>query len=228
MLRYLLPLLSCCIALACYVLPAFSDAPEGKQQGLISAIDLKDEDNPNSYKLVQDRTIKKVEELSKQLVRASEGSTSKFKNFDGYELNYIAASYLHCSIKTGACPFVLQSLLEADLINSAVDQSASCPNLKGFWKRWISSDMEKRMGYELGVGQFSKAQYFNKTTRPMFLNCEDTIKSILEKTPSTSKLFIERYGESSPQKKSVDKTIKLLKLIQKKVPNIFYKTKTQS
>jgi hypothetical protein len=202
---------------------ASADAPKGKQQGTIGGINLEGEEDENTFQKVQSRTIVKVEKLLKKTSLLSEGQELDFEPFDDYEIKHIGAVYLYCTIRTGECPFILQALLEADLIHSTYVKEVLCENLKALWGKWVSSDMERRVGHKLGVGQFSKYQNFKKNIRPKYTACKNTIKKIQGEHEDSATLFISRYGESSKKVSTVRKTLKLLKAIKKKIPNIFYK-----
>ena len=78
---------------------AFAGPPEGLQSGEISGITLGEEDE-NSYKKVQNRTISKFNELEKQMLQLSKGGSQSIPNLDEYELNYLATTYLICSMQS--------------------------------------------------------------------------------------------------------------------------------
>ncbi len=202
---------------------SWAQPPSGVQSGEIQ-LELGERKNINTYRVVQDRTIAKIADLEKQMLNLAAGSKSTIKAFDDYELNFLATVYLYCSMQTGVCPRVLQTLFEVDFINSSLNQKSSCPNLTRFWKKWIEGDMERRLEYKLQVGQFAKRQAFNKKARPKFIKCRNTIDLVRKKYPEGTPPFTKRYEEGSSQIRAVQKTLALLQVIKKKVPNVFYKT----
>ncbi|MCB0332691.1 MAG: hypothetical protein KDD55_04280 [Bdellovibrionales bacterium] len=211
------------LSLLSFLQSSFAEAPEGVQSGEIE-LELGEEKSINSYHAVQNRTITKISNLEKSMLNLATGSKNKIDPFDDWELNYLATVYLYCTMQTGVCPRILQTIFEIDFINSVIDQKSSCPNLTRFWKKWIEGDMERRLEYKIEVGQFAKRQAFNKNARPKFVKCRNTIDLVRKKYPEGASPFKARYEEGSSQIRAVQKTLAMLEVVRKKIPNIFYKT----
>ena len=200
------------------------EMPKGVQMGEIKLEAAKKKRNP--YKLTQENTIAYFDELSLELKKLSGSGSGTIKSLEDDVLNHLTATYLYCSIKYGSCPFVLEAILETDVIRSRLAGKASCSNMKSFWKKWISNDMHKRIQFMIPIGFSHKKTQFNQKERPKFVKCKPTILEAISGGGTNKQYFSDRYAEDSKVVGSVRKTNLLLQTIKKKIPNIF--TATQS
>lgn len=111
---------------------------------------------------------------------------------DDPTLTYLNSLYLYCMHKLGACQFVLDAVLEADVINSRAQGKAECPTMSRFWKSWLRDEMEKRSKYLVSVGSAPAVAQFNSELRPKYIKCKDTVAAALEESSSV------RYASGSP------------------------------
>ncbi len=202
--------------------PALCQPPDpSKQEGEISGINLAEKKRKNPYQETQNSTISKLAKFSRDMSKLAAGEKIKAPQFDGQELRYLGAIYLWCTLRKGACPLVLNPLLEADLVNAVSGEGEVCSNLKGFWQSWIENDMSRRLGFDLSVGLFAKNKEFNKEVRPMYENCVDTVTSLRENAESDTALLQERYQSGSDHRKAPATLAVLLKGVREKIRNIY-------
>ena len=162
-----------------------------------------------------------LERLQTQIKALAAGQVSKFERLDDNAVNFLTAAYLLCSINTGVCAYFLESLLEADVINSRIERKNSCINLRLFWRRYLDSDMETRHQHHTRMGFFSQTGEFNQKVRPKFIRCQDTVKAEIAGSMSDSDFFRQRYSEQS-RIEAVNKTLEYINNLKSKNINVFH------
>ncbi|MDC0359032.1 hypothetical protein OAO01_09470 [Oligoflexia bacterium] len=216
------------IFLLCCVEPAFAQKERdggSSSRDLVGSIDLQTTDiKKTSYSDIQNNTISYFKDIENKLTAPQ--SIGRQKDLNGRMMKYLAAAYLYCTLKSGACPLVLDGVLEVDLINSKLNNKAACPNMKQFWKAWIGNDMERRLEYRLNIGFLAKTQSFKKHDRPKYLRCEDTLAKLTSGTIPNSEFFSRRYASDSPHTNTIKQLRIFLDTIKKRVPNLFAATGT--
>ena len=193
---------------------------------IMGDIELEDEgESVNTYDATQDSIIKLFKELPDAFDTLANGGNAEIPNLDQNQIQYLNGVYLHCSVARGICPFVLDALLELDLINSRVKNKAQCPNLIKFWKSWVQNDMEQRHNYQLKTGFIADTNRFRKNVRPIYIKCKKTIEKELDSVKgSNTDYFAKRYGNMGTTRNAVSLTNQYLARIKKNVGNIYYAT----
>jgi len=120
-------------------------------------------------------------------------------------LQHLAVGYLYCITRLGTCEFILTTVLEADVINARGKSDNQCTIMTQFWKFWIQAELEKRVSYLAPVGSAAEIVTFNKTGRPRYLKCRDTIGQILAQTKDEAG-WNARYSKDGELYKAIAKT----------------------
>ena len=164
-----------------------------------------------------DKTVPWADALLK--VVSSDGNGS-LPSLEGASMSYLAVLYLHCTTKNGSCPFILDSILEADVLASRVDGTAKCPLMKSFWKTWLAMGLEERGKFLVSVASGLEMASFNSNERPRYVNCKATVAAILEDKAALA----TRYGPGTPTSTAVTRLVALLKAVKEDKEDIFAST----
>ena len=178
------------------------------------------------YAGTQELTLTYLKNLKVHLLSVSTTS-NKILLPDSESISYLNGLYLFCTIKKGTCPAVLETVLEIDLVNSRLNNTAVCPVMKSFWKKYIENDFEGRLKYNTSTGFITKINEFNSKDRPRYLRCDDTLKEIFKEGLSPAALFSSRYGATGKSIKAIDEVIALISAVQEKQINVFVATGAQ-
>lgn len=161
-----------------------------------------------------DNVVKWADALSK--IASADGKGS-MPALEGVSSSYLAVLYLHCVARNGTCSFILDSILEADVIASRVDDKAKCPSMKSFWKNWLAMELEERGKFLVSVATGLEMASFNSNERPRYVNCRPTVAAILEDKEGLAK----RYGTGTPASEVVGRLMALLKEVKEDRVDIF-------
>jgi len=145
----------------CLFVGLFADAviaAPNEQSGDLVLEDTTAAQKKSPYAMNQENAIEWVKGLS--------AGTGKEAD-DGVLLN-LAVSYLYCTVKTGVCSYMLDTVLESDFRHG----TTTCPNMKKFWKAWLGNDLEQRLKYMLPIGYAAAVTTFNSSERPKYVKCE--------------------------------------------------------
>ena len=165
-------------------------------------------------------TIAFLENLKNKVTALEAGNISKVDNATEGTLTYLSAAYVLCSVDKGACPMYLDSILEADVINSRISKKVDCPNMRGFWKSYLANDMENRHQHLSKVGFLSITSEFNAKERPKYLRCKETVKLAVEGTTSDADFFRSRYSDKL-KIAAISNALEAVKNYQAKKINVF-------
>ncbi len=123
---------------------------------------------------------------------------------------FASALYLHCSVNFGTCPAVLDTILEADIINSRLTKTAKCTQMNQFWNMWAADDMESRHSHRVKIGFLNDTSNFREKSRPHYKEqCEETVKAAIAGTQPDDQFFKSRYKEGAAILKSLERTEKI-------------------
>ena len=172
------------------------------------------------YQAAQDAAIAYFKKLSELELQLAQGGSGRAETISDNAMIHLTNVYLYCAVKFATCPLVLDSILEADVINAKLDKSTACPNLERFWKMWVKGDMEKRHKYLVRTATMNATNDFNLKIRPRYIKCGGLITEELTGGGSDSAFFTERYGEDSPKKNNLRKITALLQELKLKLPNL--------
>jgi hypothetical protein len=153
-----------------------------------------------------------------QALKASveKGTPSTITAPEDAALNYLATVYLYCLHKRGPCPFILDAILEADVIAARSGASKGCPIMTRFWKMWLANELEQRARYLLSIGSGAAVSNFNAVERPKYLRCTDTVVKIVGEGAASA-----RYGATGTSTRAVTQTAGLLNDIKGREIDVF-------
>jgi hypothetical protein len=134
---------------------------------------------------------------------------------DDPTITYLNSLYLYCMHKLGTCQFVLDTVLEADVVHSRVNGKAECPTMSRFWKSWLRDEMEKRSKFLVTIGSAPAVAQFNSEVRPKYIKCKDTVAAALAEESSL------RYGSGAPIRLAINRFNELRSQIISKNIDIF-------
>ncbi len=140
------------------------------------------------------------------------GAVRPVEGLDDAGVSYMASLYLFCAVRAGGCPFILDTVLESDVILSKGEKAASCPTMSRFWKAWLAGDFDERSRYSIAPATAERLDAFNTAERPRYVRCKDTVALILADRSN----FEARYSENGVARQSFEKTRKLLQEIWEK------------
>jgi hypothetical protein len=197
-----------CYVFASFFMSGIAFAEQGNTSG---SINLKD-------KPLQSEIYKKsIEEITEFLnfaaKSASQGGLSeKQKPLSKDAIELLTSLYLLCTVETGPCFPILESLKEYELNGARFHGRAKCELLPKFWHYWITNKMEERLGHKSTIAFFSEYSDFLQFERVSYVNCT---KEVAELSKS-EQLLRERYER---HKDSILKATKLVEQLLKKYPS---------
>lgn len=171
----------------------------------------------NGQLLSLEKAIQWGEELEKVV---KEGGKAAPESLDDATISYLSVLYLYCTSNQGVCSFMLDSILEGDLLSSRSTGEPACPTMKKFWKAWLSSGLEERAKFNKSISHGLEVAEFNSTLRAKYIQCGGTVKSLLSEEGELPK----RYGPEGTSTKQVAKFLGLLKEVESQKVDIYRST----
>ena len=135
---------------------------------------------------------------------AEQGGLTQIPIINNGAVQHLAIGYLYCVSKLGTCEFILSTVLEADVIDGRGKNENKCENMTQFWKAWLEGDFERRLSYLAPVGSSAQISTFNKTIRPRYVKCRDTVGQILAQTKDDA-AWAARYSKDGALNKDITK-----------------------
>jgi hypothetical protein len=206
--------------------PPSADPTTGYRKSQFGAISIEQEEaKRDPYKVVEEGAINYFSDVSGRVKQLAKGEGISAIALPSDEiLRHMTGVYLYCSVKTGACPLVLEAMLEVDVINARINKNGSCPLLTKFWKQWVGSGMEQRQDYLVETGLLETIEKFKSDSRPKYIRCQETIKQETSGTSDQALYFKDRYRAGSRPGIVAEKTLEFLKKLQEKKINVFVAT----
>jgi hypothetical protein len=204
------------------LLVAVQSIAEAPEPNLSGTIDIEQDDpNKGSYTATQDKTVRYFDDLVVKYAQVNGGASIKIDELDDSEVHHLSGVYLYCSMTYGACPFILQTLLETDLINSYGGGPVACTNTKKFLTHYAKNDMHKRLSYLIPTALMAKKTNFEIAELPKYIKCQSTLEELLSKLKGNEAGFKERYKEDSEANLALKRTNLILSKVKTKVGNVF-------
>ena len=198
-----------------------SPALSQSQREKVLSGDIEFEDAKSSgekpYLVNQNAAIAWVDSINQSITQGGHGNISALSKDAMF---HIAVSFLYCVTKIGNCVFVLDTVLEADIINARGNSANECPMMTSFWRLWLEQELGQRVNYLAPVGSVQKINEFNKNDRPRYVKCKDTVGKTLAETKD-SKAMEARYAPKGAVSLAAQKTKKLLDDIKSKGTDLF-------
>lgn len=135
--------------------------------------------------------------------------------------DYLPILYLYCTSQQGPCPFILDSLLEADTITAHNSGGVTCQTMTKFWKNWSMNSFDERSKFLTSLTDGLALAEFNEKSRARYVLCKRTVQSILDDKGALA----ARYGPEGVAAKSVDLFMEYLKGIRDSKTDIFAVTR---
>lgn len=173
----------------------------------------------NPYQVGQDAAIESFANAETVIAALARGEKASLGTLPDSAINHLLGVYLYCTVRAGACPFILDAILELDIIAAGISGQAACPTMERFWKAWIRDDMEKRLKYLVRTANLDITSQFARVERPRYLKCRETVAAELGEGGATSPFFTRRYADINGPRAKVSKLARLLVELKAKVPD---------
>jgi len=152
------------------------------------------------------------------------GSMEQVPWLNESEVLYLNGVYLFCTVRKGPCPWLLDTLLETDIINARLSKTVACPLVRSFWKLWIENEMQRRLDYHIPTAHIRNYMQFRRDKLPRYLTCGKTVEEEIKLTDaklSDSEFFKTRYAPDTEIRRSIKETADFLSAIQAKKIDVF-------
>lgn len=163
----------------CSVAPSFAEAEKAKEKGGVQSGDIEIEETQevrqSPFATAARDSLKWARELPGAVT-----SQGAIPVLEGPALVYVAASYVYCVRKLGNCAFILDAVLETDILAARGRGDNKCPVMGKFWRSWLDNDMESRLKLDIPIGYVNTITSFNQKERPKYVRCEDAVATALK------------------------------------------------
>jgi hypothetical protein len=178
----------------------------------------------NPYQAGQDAAIDYFNNADRVIATLARGESAAPGSLPDGAINHLLGVYLYCTVRAGACPFILDAVLEIDIIDSRIAGTAACPTMERFWRAWIRDDMEKRLKYLVRTANLDVTAQFARVERPRYLKCRETVATeigVTEGAPlgPVGTYFTRRYSDMKGPRAKISKLAKLLVELKAKIPD---------
>lgn len=192
------------------------------QMGEINIVEQGPKKDP--YLVVQDAAIVFFAKLEQDIKSLRTGGSASVGVVSDQILNFLTGVYLYCIVNSGSCPYILDAILETDIINARLGKNNACPNMMKFWTQWVRNNMDTRHKYLMKTAHFNVTNDFNKNQRPAFILCEDTVKKAISDSAPNTDYFKRRYTDGSEPERAPTKLRLLLEKLKEEGIDVFKKT----
>ena len=163
----------------------------------------------------------KLEAWSAQLVTAiKDGGKGSVSELDSATASYLSVLYLYCTVKQGPCPFVLETVLDSDIIVARSEKSTPCVSMTRFFKGYLSNALDDRAKFLYSLTQGLEMANFNTESRPRFIECKQTVSAILQ----DKNVMAQRFGEKGTALGTIEAFTTLLKDVKAQKTDIYVAT----
>ena len=154
------------------------------------------------------------------LASIKSGGEGKVTELDAPTASYLSVLYLYCTVKKGPCPFILETLLDSDIIAARSEKAVTCTSMTRFFKGYLSNALDDRAKFLYSVTQGLEMATFNTDSRPRFIECRETVAAILE----DKEVVAQRFGEKGSSIATVEALNSLLKDVKSEKTDIYVAT----
>jgi len=151
---------------------------------------------------------------------AKSGGDKRLDALDPDVASYLSVLYFYCTAKDGPCPFVLESLLDAEVMTARATKEISCLSMKRFFKSYLSHGLDDRGKFLYPLTRGLDMANFNQQDRPRYVECKETVAAILE----DKEVLAQRFGEKGSSLESLSKLDELLKGVKTNKTDVFVAT----
>lgn len=204
---------------ACGVASAAPGNPEDRRVGEINLEDTATI-RRDPYTVEQDAAIAFFDDFARKVDTLKGKGAAPLEPLSDAALNHLTRVYLYCTVRSGTCPFVLDAILEVDIVNAKNGSASICPTMERFWKTWVKNDMEKRQNFLVRTANLTATSDFSRNQRPRYLKCRETVQIEIGSSSPSGEFFAARYAGAGGPNEQVKKVATLLTELKTKVPNI--------
>ena len=158
--------------------------------------------------------ITQAQEISK---RGGEGIIG---DLDPEIASYLSVLYFFCTVKEGPCPYVLESILDVEILRARATKQVSCSSMQRFFKGYLKHALDERGKFLYPLTRGLEMANFNEQSRPRFLECKDTVAAILE----DKEVMAQRFGEKGQALESLGKLSALVRQVKSNKTDIYVAT----
>lgn len=194
---------------------------DGGRRVIIGGLDIEDTSTKkvSPHEKRQNDTIEYFTRTHKALDTLSAGGQATVEQLSDSMVSHLNAVYLYCTIKQGACPLVLDAILETDIAISKLGGTLDCPNLTKFWRAWLRDDYENRQQFLVKTGYLQTTAEFTTQQRPKYVQCKPTVAGVVQGSGPHASFFRERFAAGAAPRVNFEKTLRLLNAL-KEIPNL--------
>ena len=154
-----------------------------------------------------------------QTIVTSSGS-GRAPDLNQNAVSYLSVLYFYCTVKQGPCPFILETVLDADIALSRAEDSITCALTNRFFKSYLSQELDERGKYLFSLTRGLEVDKFNTTERSRFVECKETVSA----TIADKEVLAQRFGGKGTEATSVAAFRSLLAEIKDQKVDIFVAT----
>ena len=148
------------------------------------------------------------------------GGEGSVQDLSGETAAYLSVLYFYCTVKEGPCPFVFETILDAELIHAKAGKGDSCQSMKRFFKGFLANGLDDRGKFMYPLTRGLEMAGFNTDVRPRFLDCTETVAAMLE----DKEVLAQRFGDTGTSLESLAKFNTLLKQVKDQKIDIYVAT----
>ncbi|MFM1847293.1 MAG: hypothetical protein RL417_767 [Pseudomonadota bacterium] len=218
--RFALALITVSLIIS-YPSPALLAQQSAPGSAQVGEIELEDTSpvRRNPYQVGQDSAVAYFQGFTQTIEALRTTGSGSLEPLSEGAINHLVGVYLYCTVRSGACPLVLDAILEIDVVNAKNGEAQACPNMERFWKAWVRSDMEKRQNFLVRTAHMNTTSEFTRNKRPRYLKCRETVQVEIGKGGDSKTFFASRYETGSGPDEQVRKLAAFLTELKAKVPN---------
>lgn len=151
---------------------------------------------------------------------AKSGGDQVLTDLDPEVASYLSVLYFYCTVKEGPCPFVLDGILDVELMKARATKEISCVSMKRFFKSYLSHGLDDRGKFLYPLTRGLEMANFNQQDRPRYLECKETVTAILHDKEAVA----QRFGEKGTSDEALMKLSDLLNGVKTNKTDIFVAT----
>jgi hypothetical protein len=134
--------------------------------------------------------------------------------------SYLSVLYFYCTLRDGPCPFVLESILDVEILRARASKEISCSSMQRFFKSYLKHGLDDRGKFLYPLTRGLEMANFNEGSRPRFLECKETVAAML----NDKEIMAQRFGEKGEALGSLSKLADLVSQVKNNKTDIYVAT----
>jgi hypothetical protein len=151
---------------------------------------------------------------------AKGGGSSSVDALEPEVASYLSVLYFYCTVKDGPCPFVLEGILDAEVMRARATHEISCVSMKRFFKSYLTHGLDARGKFMYPLTRGLEMANFNEQDRPRYVECKETVSAILE----DKEAIAQRFGEKGTSLEALAKLDNLVSQVKTNKTDIYVAT----